>query len=282
MVLPTARKLGLPLVTTFHGFDVTLDNIALIRSKKPTFINYMIRRGELRNHGDRFVAVSKYVQANLLRLGFPSDRIRQVYIGVDVDKFTPAKMKAPKERRIILNVARHIECKGIDDVIVGFSKVAWKYPDVDLVQIGAGPLTEQLVILAKDLGLENRCFFLGARPHAEITKWMRQSSIFALTSRTAENGQREALGIVLNEAAACALPIVATRSGGIPETVVEGVTGFLAAEQSRDEIARYFDYLLKDVGLCAELGKRGREFTCDVFNISRQTRKLETVYDELL
>ncbi|MCY1220621.1 D-inositol-3-phosphate glycosyltransferase [compost metagenome] len=282
MVLPTARKLGLPLVTTFHGFDVTLDNAALLKSKKPTFISYIARRGELRHHGSRFVAVSKYVQDRLLRLDFPADRIRQIYIGVDVDKFSPARVKAGNERRIILNVARHITTKGIDDVIVAFSKVAWKHRDVDLVQIGAGPLTERMVSLAREVGLEERCFFLGAQSHAAIIEWMRKASIFTLTSRATESGQREALGIVLNEAAACALPIVATKSGGIPETVVDGVTGFLATEQDRDELAQYFDYLLEDVALCTQFGARGREYACDVFNISRQTRKLEAVYDELL
>jgi glycosyltransferase involved in cell wall biosynthesis len=111
---------------------------------------------------------------------------------------------------------------------------------------------------------------------------MQRAPIVALTSRSARNGDAEALGLVLNEASACECAIVATEHGGIPEAVRHGETGLLAPENDDGAIAEHINTLLDDAGLARRMGTRGREFVCDSFDIRKQTALLEDVYDSAL
>lgn len=143
-------------------------------------------------------------------------------------------------------------------------------------------MTSKLYELAKVLGISKRTHFLGAQPHATVTNLMHGAEIFALPSQTADNGDSEALGIVFNEASACGLPIVSTWHGGIPEAVLDGETGFLAPEKDDAVLAEKLDLLLSDRALGEKMGQKGREFVCDVFDIRKQTTKLEAIYDLLV
>ena len=110
---------------------------------------------------------------------------------------------------------------------------------------------------------------------------MQNATVVALTSQTAADGDQEALGMVLNEASACAIPIVATRHGGIPEAVIDRETGLLAPERrtAPSDPVRLLAALLGDPGYARQLGQRGREFVCDAFDIRTQTAALERIYD---
>lgn len=151
-----------------------------------------------------------------------------------------------------------------------------------LIQVGTGPLTDNLLVLAEVLGIKNRVRFLGSQSHAQVLRLMQQAEIFALPSQTAKNGDCEGLPIVIKEASACGLPVVATWHSGIPEAVLDGETGFLVAERDDKSLAEKLDFLLSDRTLSQKMGQRGRELICDMFDISKQTRKLEAIYDSLL
>jgi glycosyltransferase involved in cell wall biosynthesis len=104
----------------------------------------------------------------------------------------------------------------------------------------------------------------------------------ALTSQTAENGAREALGMVLNEASACGIAIAATRSGGIPEAVIDGETGLLSPERNISLLADNLECLLDDGELRRRLGQQGREYVREQFCLRTQTAKLEQLYDRVV
>ncbi len=142
-------------------------------------------------------------------------------------------------------------------------------------------MTAGLNALATALGINNCVRFLGAQPHETVLNLMRGAEIFALPSQTAKNGDSEALGIVFNEASACGVPIVSTWHGGIPEAVLDGETGFLVPERDDAALAEKLDTLLSDRALGEKMGQRGREFVCEVFDIRKQTVKLEGIYDSL-
>jgi len=142
-------------------------------------------------------------------------------------------------------------------------------------------MTTHFQALAAELGISKRVRFLGSQPHDVVLQLMRGAEIFALPSQTAKNGDCEGLPIVINEASACGVPVVATFHSGIPEAVLNGETGLLVAEKDNAALADKLDILLSDRALGEKMGQLGREFVCEMFDIHKQTRKLEVIYDSL-
>ncbi len=274
-----AEKLKIPFLVTFHGYDITVSRTAIWRTGKLFYYQLIFNEKELKRKASAFIAVSNFIRTKLLEKGYPEEKIVQHYIGVNTTKFCPSSNKS--DRRYILCVGRHTPKKGIDTLLHAFARIARKYPSVSLIQVGTGPMTAGLNALAKVLGINNRVSFLGAQPHETVLNLMRGAEVFALPSQTAKNGDSEALGIVFNEASACGVPIISTWHGGIPEAVLDGETGFLVPEKDDAALAEKLDTLLSDRALGKKMGQQGREFVCDVFNISKQAIKLEAIYDSL-
>lgn len=277
--LPLARALRVPLVVTFHGFDCTSQRRALLTSGRFSNLRFLLMKKALQKGATKVIAVSKFIEGLLLEQGYPRDKVVQHYIGVDTDKFCPCLGK--RRERYILCVGRHAEKKGIDTLLRGFARIAGKHADVTLIQVGAGELTSKLTDLARELGIAQRVRFLGARPSSEVLELMQGAELFVLPSQTARGGDSEGLGIVFNEASACEIPIVATRHGGIPEAVIDGETGLLVEEGDDSQLAEYMDLLLTDRALAQRMGQRGREYVSEVFDLRKQTAKLEELYADL-
>ena len=274
-----AEKLAIPFLVTFHGYDITISRKAVWQTGKFLYYQLLFYEETLKKKAAAFIAVSQFIRTKLLEKGYPEDKIIQHYIGVDTVKFSPASRKSDK--RYILCVGRHTQKKGIDTLLRAFARIARKHPSISLIQVGTGPMTAGFHALTKALGINNRVHFLGAQPHETVLNLMRGAEIFALPSQTAKNGDSEALGIVFNEASACGVPIVSTWHGGIPEAVLDGETGFLVPEKDDAALAEKLDTLLCDPTLAKKMGKRGREFVCEMFDIRKQTLKLEAIYDAL-
>lgn len=278
--LELAKALRIPLIVTFHGSDITTSKKSLIFSKKPSVYHFLAREKELISYTSRFIAVSNFIQSKLIERGYPAEKVTRNYIGINTDAFTPGHSETTG--RYILNVARHVPVKGIDTLIKSFAIVAKNYPDTSLIQIGSGPETEALKHLAYSLGLETRINFLGPRSHQEVLSYMQGAEAFVLPSQTCESGQTEALGIVLNEASACGVPVIGTRSGGIEEAILDGHTGFLVSERAPEMLANRLERILGNPELKYQLGRNGRAWVCKYFNIKRQTEELEAIYDEVI
>lgn len=277
--LPLADSLGVPLVTTFHGWDATLPLRSYLGRASLTTWHYVARAAALRRRGAAFIAVSDFIRDRLLALGYPSDRVVRLYVGVDIDRFQPIRQR--NTERIILSVARHTEQKGLDTLIRAFARIAPRFRDLELVQVGSGPLTAELQQLTAQLGLADRVRFAGTLSHDEVLPLMARASVVALTSQTPQNGQQEALGLVLNEAGASGVPVVATRHGGMPEAVINGETGLLVPERDEQALADALETILADRDLAARMGARGRALVADVFNLRTQTAALEDLYDRI-
>jgi colanic acid/amylovoran biosynthesis glycosyltransferase len=276
--LPVARRLGIPLVTTFHGFDATLSTAALMTS--PAWVNYPLFRGRLARQGDLFLCASGFIRERVLAMGFPEARTHVHYIGVDGRAIRPRD--PAEETATILHVARLVEVKGAEYLIRAFALVAGTSPNVELLIIGDGPLRKSLDALAKSLGVAERVRFLGALPHEQVLAWMRKAAMLVLPSVRTGTGRVEGLGMVLLEAAATGVPVIGSRIGGIPEGIAEGETGFLAPEKDPAALARRIGDLLDDPALRIAMGAKARAFVLDRFDIARQTELLEGFYDGVL
>ncbi len=276
--LPLARRLGIPLVTTFHGFDATLSTAALLTS--PAWANYPLFRGRLARQGDLFLCASNFIRDRVLAMGFPATCTHVHYIGVDAHAIAPRN--PDEETPTILHVARLVEVKGAEYLIRAFGRLAGQHPKVELVMVGDGPLKSRLQALARSLGVAERVRFLGALPHAQVMAWMRRAAMLVLPSIRTSTGRVEGLGMVLLEAAATGVPAIGSSVGGIPEGIADGQTGFLAPEKDVEALARRMAALLDDPGLRRTMGAQARAFVTERFDIRRQTELLESFYDGLL
>ena len=277
--LPLARKLKIPLLVTFHGYDITLDRRAIWRTGKLLYYQLIFHELELQQKAAGFIAVSKFIRQKLIERGYPPEKIMLHYIGVDTVKFAPSDR--PADERYVLCVGRHTEKKGIDTLLRAFARIAAKHPDVTLLQVGQGELTSKLQAIARQLGVDRRVRFLGAQPHQKVMQLMQQAEIFALPSQVARSGECEGLPIVILEAEACGVPVVATYHSGIPEGAIDGETGFLVAERDHKSLAEKLDILLSDRALGIQMGRQGRALVEEKFDIRQQSAKLEQIYDSL-
>ncbi len=273
--LPLARRLGVPLITTFHGFDATLSTAALLSS--PAWAYYPLFRRQLAAQGAMFLCASGFIRGRLLAMGFPAARTRTHYIGVDCRQITPRD--AAEVRQIILHVARLVEVKGTLHLLRAFAVLGGQ---AELVIIGDGPLRKSLAAEAVSLGIAERVRFLGALSQAEVLAWMRKAAMLVLPSVRTGTGRIEGLGMVSLEAAATGVPVVGSDIGGIPEAVIDGQTGFLVPERDAEGLALKIGMLLADRPLRLAMGIAARRLVEQKFDLVTQTRGLETLYDEAL
>ena len=276
--LPLANRLQVPLITTFHGFDATLSTAALLSS--PAWMNYPLFRHRLAKEGDLFLCVSSFIRDRVVAMGFPAERTHVHYTGVDCQAI---QLRDPSEETsTILHVARLVDMKGTSYLIRAFAALSHQHKDVQLIIIGDGPLRHPLRKLARSLAVESRVQFLGALPHTQVLAWMRKAAMLVLPSVQTTTGRVEGLGMVLLEAAATGVPVIASRVGGIPEGVVDGLTGLLVPPRDTDALSRCLDKLLHEPMTRALMGVQARAFVERRFDIRRQGEKLEQFYDTVL
>lgn len=263
---PIAKRLGIPLVVTFFGFDAT------IRSASPVWKAYEFRRRQLYRRAAQILTVSEFIREKLIADGCPPERVETHYTGIDTERFERSDEESSEP--FVLFVGRLVEKKGCADLIEAVRRVQ----ALRLVVIGDGPLRDSLEKQAEGLNVS----FLGACAPAEVRAWMNRAAIFALPSRSARSGDAEGLPFVILEAQSMGLPVVSTRHAGIPEAVVDGETGFLCDEGDVESIAANLLRLSRDEPLRRKMGSAGRDRMRLQFDLRTQTGKLEALYDRVL
>ncbi|MBE9052592.1 glycosyltransferase [Nostocales cyanobacterium LEGE 11386] len=277
LALPLVRYLQIPLIVTFHGLDATMtDDYA--RGESISTRVYLKRREALKQKTRLFIAVSEFIKAELIKKGFPSDRILVHYIGVDTELFQPDP--TVNRELVVLFVGRLVEKKGCEYLIQAMAKVQSVIPDVKLVIIGDGPLRSDLEALAAKLLSQYK--FLGFQPSDIVKSWMNRARLLAAPSVTAIQGDSEGLPIVILEAQAMGLPVISTVHAGIPEAVIHQETGFLAAERDSQTLAEYILQLLKDPQQWQHFSLKAREHMQTNFDKSKQIQLLEEIYEAVL
>jgi len=276
VALPLAHSLNIPLIVTFHGFDATVSDFSAFRSLG--YFVYVCRRNTLMREGSLFIAVSQFIKRKLLERHYPPEKVIVHYIGVDVEKFKPDS--SCQREPYVLFVGRLTEKKGCGYLLRAMAEVQKEKPEVELVIIGDGPLRSSLEKLASSL--LNRYRFLGTQDQENIVNWMRRAMVFSVPSITARSGDAEGFGLVFAEAQATGLPVASFASGGVPEAVAHGETGFLAAERDVSGLASYILLLLKNDTLWNHFSENGQRRTRLLFNLHRQARLLDNIYGEVL
>jgi phosphatidylinositol alpha-1,6-mannosyltransferase len=239
------------------------------------------------------VAISSWT-ANLClsvleELGFSSGEIevRTLPLGTDPLQFRPgidpSAVRARYgllEGRWLLTVARLVAHKGVDTVLRVLHALSNDYPDLRYAVVGSGPMQGHLEELARTLGVANRVRFLTSVPDADLPGLYNNSEIYLGVSRPA-GLMVEGFGLSLTEASACAVPVVAGTSGGIPDAVREGETGLLVDGERPDLVVGAVRQLLGNSELARRLGAGGRRAVETFYNWDRVTSEVVRIGREL-
>lgn len=268
---PLAEALRLPLIVSCHGYDVTAHLEGKAQHRRARALSRSF------SSAARVVAVSEFIAAQAMAHGAPEDRVVVRPIGIRTQG-PPVDEAAP--RRGILFVGRLVPKKGVDDLLRAYARLPVQVRERNPLTIaGEGDDRPALEATALALGLEPR--FVGWQDPASVRSLMRSTAVFCSPSQTARDGDAEGFGLVFLEAALEGAPSVAYRHGGVPEAVLDGVTGLLVGERDVASLAAALQRVLVEPGLGRSLAARGRARVLRDFDISRCTAALEGVYDEL-
>lgn len=272
--LPVAHRLGVPIVTTFYGTDVS----ALARRPKYAEV-YRV----LFEKGSHFLVEGTHMGGLLTGLGCPEEKIRIQHIGVDLARIR-FETRAPHDDGTlnVLMCGRLVEKKGHTYAIDAFARMRRELGVGRLVVIGDGELRPALEAQIRSLGLEDHVEIVGYVDHARFLRESRDASIFLAPSVTDSLGDSEGgAPTVLLEMQAAGMPVVATLHADIPEVVADGVSGVLVPER---DVVSLADALI-DVASHPErwepMGRAGRAHVEAGDDIVSQAKRLSAVYEEV-
>jgi phosphatidylinositol alpha-1,6-mannosyltransferase len=247
-------------------------------------------RQALRRIGDSCDVVTylaEYFRTRLASTLGRSAELVRLTGGVDSDLFRPdldgAAVRARygiEDRPVIVCVSRLVPRKGQDTLIHALPLVRHRVRDAVLLLVGAGRYREELETLAASLGVADSVVFTGGVPHAELPAHYAAGDVFAMPCRTRRGGlDVEGLGIVFLEASATGLPVVVGDSGGSPDAVRDGETGFLVDGRSVGMVADRLIQLLVDDRLRRRMGAAGRAWVERDWGWDVLADRLHTVLD---
>ena len=199
---------------------------------------------------------------------------RLIYWGVDLRALAP-RPRADGGPFTVIFLKQLAPVYGPDLAVRAFARLREAVPDARLRLYGGGPMEGELRRLADELNVGAGVQFIGAIPHAEIAEALTESDVMIMPSRS------ESFGLAAVEAQAMAVPVVATRVGGIPEAVADGVGGLLAPAEDVEALAGHLRRLAADADLRRAMGRNGRRYVEEHFDWERTLDQMEALYAEL-
>jgi len=218
---------------------------------------------------DCVFANSRFTVDLLKQAGVTEDRIEIVHPGCDVERFRPISttqdfresvLGPHASARVILTVGRLVSRKGHDLMILALPMVLKEHPDTCYLIVGSGPAKSAIEELSSQIGIRDRVIFLENVEDANLPRIYNLCDLFVMPSRADLNGcDVEGFGIVFLEANACGKPVIAGRSGGIADAVLEGRTGLLVSPDSPEALAEAVCRVLGNKEYAKRLGQQGRQ-----------------------
>lgn len=269
-VASTCKKLNIPLVTHFHGYDAYSDDI---------LNRYRQKYGKLFSYGTRFITVSHDMTAQLQALGCPAGKIVYNPCGVDTDAFIGADSSTASPS--FTYVGRFVFKKGCHYAILAFAKAVKSHPEAKLYMIGDG---SDIFVICKQMvtamNLQDNIIFLGSRSPDQIIQQLRQSRGYIQHSITAPDHNKEGSPVSIMEASSMGLPVISTKHCGINQIVAHGETGYLVEEGDVDSMADYIIRIIEDPALAKRLGDNGRKKMLQEYTMERYVGNIEKVLDD--
>ena len=253
-IMPLARwaawRAGAPLVATVH---CSLRHTLIEHDARSTVLRTIggPMQSRLLRSADAVLVLSERLADRLVASGVQRSRVRVVPLGIEIDPDRPLPRPPPMHGRSwVVYAGRLVREKGVRDLVAAFGTVAAS--DVGLLIVGDGPDRGALESYAHSLARSEHVRFVGAVPHDEVRAFLRHAAVVVTPSWFEERGR------VLLEAMALGRPVVATRAGGIPATVRDGVNGLLVPPKDPVRLAAAIKHVLADETRATSMGAAGR------------------------
>jgi glycosyltransferase involved in cell wall biosynthesis len=229
----------------------------------------------------KLIAVSEGLKRELLLYSVPESKISHFYLGINLSRYRQgntssdlsAELSIPPGRRLIACISQARPEKGLEYLLQAMSSVCYRHPEAHLLIVGGGPLTGYLRDLGEKLGVADKVTFCGVRN--DVERILSACEFSVLPSLT------EGLGLVILESCACGKPVIASKVGGIPEIITEGVNGFLIQPRDVQAFAETMTLLLSDRDLLLRMGQAGIARARE-FDLNLGVAKTLEVYRELI
>ncbi len=269
-----------PMVVSLHGRDVSL---LISRDRySPRWLHYTAGVHALFRSVRLFLAASQELKDLIEQVGCPPEKVVVHRLGVDVARFVPGPGPDPDAPPSVVMVGRFVEKKGHEDGLRAAARARDAGLDFRLTILGDGDLRPRYEALVAELNLGDRVHLPGPAPHAEVVAAMKAATVVLTPSVVAANQDRESGLIVAKEAAACAVPVVGTLHGGIPEIIDDGVTGYLVPERDPVALGDRLIALLRDPALRARMAAAARAKMLREYDNRERVAALEALYDQVI
>ncbi len=269
-VYRSCRAAGVPLIVHFHGFDAYAHD---------TLRRYAGEYREMFAYASFVIGVSRHMCAQLEKLGVARDKLVYNTYGPNPVFFD---IQPSFVTKTFVTVGRLIPKKAPQTTIRAFAKVAERFPEVRLRMGGDGSQMEACRELAQTLGIADKVEFAGPISVQQVQEWFASAFAFVQHSVTAPSGDTEGTPVVILEASAAGLPVIATRHAGIPDVIMEGQTGFLVEEHDLDGFAEAMGKLAADVGMAKKMGDAGKRNIQLHFTMERHIEVINTLIRQVV
>ena len=238
---------------------------------------------------EELVPNSEFTMHEYERWGISQEKMVTIVPGVDIVFFHPegksrylVEKHRLQDKQVIMTVGRLDERKGHDMVIRAVSHVVKQFPNVVYMIVGKGREEQRLKKLADNLKLQDLVVFAGFVADESLPDYYNLCDVFVLPKRETEShdqlkGDYEGFGVVFLEASACGKPVIAGKSGGSCEAVVDGVTGLMVDPRSESEIAHAIERILADKNFANRLGMAGRNRAEKEFDWQHIAKTMEDI-----
>jgi phosphatidyl-myo-inositol dimannoside synthase len=270
------RRAGIErAVALTHGHEVGWAALPAART--------LLRR--IARDNDVVTFLGEYTRVRLAAVMDGLTELRRLAPGVDVHAYSPqvdgSAVRARyglRDRPVVVCVSRLVPRKGQDTLIRALPEIRRRVPDAALLLVGGGPYRDALGKLAGTVGVAQQVSFTGSVPWAELPAHYAAGDVYAMPCRTRRAGlDVEGLGIVYLEASATGLPVVAGDSGGAPDAVREGETGFTVSGRDVPAVADRVATLLEQPELASKMGATGRAWVEAEWGWARQAERLRSL-----
>lgn len=261
-----------PLVTSFRGGDTTI-----LLPKNPNYYDRLFECGDL------FMAVSNFIRHRLINYGCPKERVIIHHSGIDLESMSYRKNGSAVDRPVrLLCIARLVEVKGVEYLIEAVNKLLQEKYDIILDILGDGPLMSIYHEKIKSLGIEHQIVLHGYCDKQKVLRYLYNAHMLVAPSIIGSDNAEEGMPNSIKEAIATGIPVIATNTGGIPELIVDGVTGFLVPQKDAKALAEKIVYLVDNYDLGLKLAKVARGKIEKEFDLSKLNSQLVGAYINLI
>ena len=277
LLAPVAERLGVPLVTSFHGFDAS-------RYLRDPY--WQARYALMFQTAAAVTGPSEYVRNRLIGAGCPPERARVLHYGIPTDRirFAPPGQRFDGKSVEFLFVGRMTPKKDPITLLRSFALAREQMPELDarLSMLGDGPMRAEVEAAVEELGLGDAVRLRGRVAHDEVIAAFANAHIYVQHSVTAPDGDEEGLPVSITEALAGGLPVVATRHSGIPEVVRDGETGFIVEEGDAEGMAAAMVRMAREPSIWDEFGRTSRAMLEAEFAVPVIRAELQALLREVI